>query len=213
MDLKPVARRLFGDQIGQHRIPRIFESEILDHVRSFVAGVTARVPLIGIDVKAKIREPMGIKDKECIGAPVARPFADFLQRLDGKRAPAFQGAFALRQQQRGHVGDFGGKHDLAHGVSCDGVSCDCHVGKRSASIDPPPLPLAPRRPGMPIQRHESAGIRAIILPYRVGRIARQVSRTPFVTFTHCADALKILECLRLRSQNFRLVEVKRRHSA
>ena len=65
---------------------------------------------------------MGIKDKECIGAPIARPFADFLQRLDGKRAPAFQGAFALRQQQRGHVGDFGGKHDLAHGVSCDGVS-------------------------------------------------------------------------------------------
>ena len=106
----------FNNQIGQRRVARIVVGEILNHVRRFVTGVVADVPLIGVDVKSEVRKPMGIENKKRIGAALVRSPADFLQRFDWQLPPAFEYAFALRQQQRGDMRYFGREYNLAHGV-------------------------------------------------------------------------------------------------
>jgi hypothetical protein len=75
------------------------------------------------------------------------------------------------------------------------------------------LPLTPRHPREPIQRYERCGVRAIILPCRVGGIAGKVSRTPPVTFAQRANALEILERSRLGQGDLISVDIKCCHAA
>ena len=98
-NVKTLAGRFFDNQIGQRRIAWIVVGQILDHVRRFVAGVVAGVPLIGVDVKAEVRKPVGIENEERVGAALVRTLADFLQRLDRQLPPSFERALALGQEQ------------------------------------------------------------------------------------------------------------------
>src|SRR5215469_12835723 len=75
------------------------------------------------------------------------------------------------------------------------------------------LPLTPRTPRQRVERFERRGVRAIILPCRITGIARKVPPATAMMVTHCANALKVLECLRFGPRHLGSVEVKRCHSA
>ncbi|MBA7638700.1 hypothetical protein ES703_46356 [subsurface metagenome] len=106
----------FGrDRFRERGIAGQVVAQILDHVRRFVTGEGAAVMRIGVDVVAEIGQPVGVEHHEgrhlaldCAAAKLAQGFNRALAR-GLQRA-----ALGLRQHQRGHVADLGGKDQLSH---------------------------------------------------------------------------------------------------
>ena len=115
-DAKPRARRLPGNGFGKRGVARQVVTQILDHLRRFVAGEGATMMRIGVDVVAEIGQPVRVEHHEGRDAALAGTAAEFTQRLHR----AFPGALErtardLRQHQGRHVADLGRKNEFSHG--------------------------------------------------------------------------------------------------
>jgi hypothetical protein len=112
---EPGIARLLRDRFREHGVTRQVVTQILDHVRGFMAGEGAAMLRIGVDVVAEIGQPVGIEHDEGRDAAASGAPAELAQRAHRVLPRRLERtARHLRQHQRRHVGDLGGKNKLSH---------------------------------------------------------------------------------------------------
>ena len=91
--------------------------QVADELRELAGGQEALEAGIGVDVKARIDQPVRVADHHRVGAEHLRPASDLQMAVDGRLAFALDRSFLLRHLERRDMRDLGCQNDLTHWIS------------------------------------------------------------------------------------------------
>lgn len=111
-----LARRL-GNRIAERRVARVAIGHVADELRKLGRGQKPLEPVVGIDMKPRVHQPVRVADHDGVRAQRLGPARDFIVAVDRGLPLALDRPVLLRHLHRRNVGHLGRQNDFTHDAS------------------------------------------------------------------------------------------------
>ncbi len=109
--------RFLGDGVAQFGIAPVVIGHVADELRKLAGRQQPLEAVVGIDVEARVHQPVGVADHRRVGAEFLGAARDLQMAVNGRLAFALERSFLLGHLECRYMRDLGGQYDFTHLVS------------------------------------------------------------------------------------------------